>query len=316
MNTKGLILPVIAGACCVYAAVSIASTQPEKILTDPPQPPPRSQYTHSIAAVGLIEPSSESINIGSHRSGIVIAVKVQAGDKVEKNAPLFTLDQKDLDADREVALARIRLSRADADAARVLLEQSQRRLTAANALDDPRALSSEERADRASEAARLEAQVASADAAVELAEAELKTVETEIDRCTVRSPIAGTVLQVDLREGEFVSSGTGTAAPMVIGLIEPLHLRADIDEFEIARLKPGAKAMATPRGDSGRGYELEFVRFEPLVIPKKSLTGDATERVDTRVLQAVYRVVSPDDSLFVGQQMDVFIESLPRNTES
>ena len=316
MKIKGLILPVIAGACCIYAAVSIARTQPEHILTDPPQPPPRSHFTHSIAAVGLIEPSSESITIGSHRSGIVRQVRVRAGDKIEEGQALFQLDQTDLDASRLVALARIRHAKADAAAARVQWEQSRRRLTAARSLDDPRALSSEERADRASEAARLEAMVASAEAAVELAEAELKTVETEIERCTVRSPIAGTVLQVRLREGEFVSNTAGTAPTMVIGLIDPLHLRADIDEFEIARLKPGTKAMATPRGDSDRAYELEFVRFEPLVIPKKSLTGDATERVDTRVLQAIYRVVSPDHSLFVGQQMDVFIESLPRTSES
>jgi hypothetical protein len=51
------------------------------------------------------------------------------------------------------------------------------------------------------------------------------------------------------------------------------------------------------------------VRFEPLVVPKRSLTGDATERVDTRVLRVIYEVVgTPSVPLFVGQQMDVFIE--------
>ena len=51
------------------------------------------------------------------------------------------------------------------------------------------------------------------------------------------------------------------------------------------------------------------MRFEPLVIPKKNLSGDATERVDTRVLQVVYRIdPATDVSLFVGQQMDVFID--------
>ena len=56
-------------------------------------------------------------------------------------------------------------------------------------------------------------------------------------------------------------------------------------------------------------YPLEFVRFEPYVIPKKSLTGDTTERVDTRVLQVVYRVKDPNAPLYVGQQMDVYIET-------
>jgi hypothetical protein len=44
-------------------------------------------------------------------------------------------------------------------------------------------------------------------------------------------------------------------------------------------------------------------------LPKKSLTGDSTERVDTRVLQVIYRVQRDDLRLFVGQQMDVFIDA-------
>jgi len=51
------------------------------------------------------------------------------------------------------------------------------------------------------------------------------------------------------------------------------------------------------------------VRFEPFVIPKKSLTGDSTERVDTRVLQVIFRVERDDLPLFVGQQLDVFIDA-------
>ena len=56
---------------------------------------------------------------------------------------------------------------------------------------------------------------------------------------------------------------------------------------------------------------LRFVRFEPFVVPKRSLTGDSTERVDTRVLQVIYRVERDDLPLFVGQQVDVFIDAQP-----
>jgi HlyD family secretion protein len=51
------------------------------------------------------------------------------------------------------------------------------------------------------------------------------------------------------------------------------------------------------------------------VLPKRSLTGDNTERVDTRVLQVIYRVENDDVPLFIGQQMDVFIDAeSPRRT--
>jgi hypothetical protein len=45
------------------------------------------------------------------------------------------------------------------------------------------------------------------------------------------------------------------------------------------------------------------------VVPKRSLTGDSTERVDTRVLQIIYKVERDDLPLFIGQQLDVFIDA-------
>jgi len=64
---------------------------------------------------------------------------------------------------------------------------------------------------------------------------------------------------------------------------------------------------------------LTFVRIEPYVVPKKSLTGDNAERVDTRVLQVIYRFDRPSFPVYAGQQVDVFIErraSAASNQES
>jgi hypothetical protein len=48
------------------------------------------------------------------------------------------------------------------------------------------------------------------------------------------------------------------------------------------------------------------------VLPKQSLTGDSSERVDTRVLQAIYSFDPKTmKNIYVGQQMDVFIEAQP-----
>jgi hypothetical protein len=56
------------------------------------------------------------------------------------------------------------------------------------------------------------------------------------------------------------------------------------------------------------------VRVEPFVVPKKSLTGDTTERVDTRVLQVIYQFdPAGKPPLFVGQQVEVFIDVAPRS---
>jgi HlyD family secretion protein len=82
----------------------------------------------------------------------------------------------------------------------------------------------------------------------------------------------------------------------------------DVDEHDAWRVRGGAQAVASPRGNGSIRIPLEFVRFEPYVIPKKSLTGDSTERVDTRVLQLIYRIRDGAPSVYVGQQMDVYID--------
>ena len=89
-------------------------------------------------------------------------------------------------------------------------------------------------------------------------------------------------------------------------------MRVDIDEYDIPRFVPDAQARAVLKGQSKDFFPLRFVRIEPYVIPKKSLTGDNTERVDTRVLQVIYAVDGPtNNKLFDGQQVDVFIDASP-----
>jgi hypothetical protein len=84
-------------------------------------------------------------------------------------------------------------------------------------------------------------------------------------------------------------------------------VRADVDEKDAWRVRPGARGVASVRGNAEMRYELSFIRIEPYVVPKRNLTGDSAERTDTRVLQVIYRL--PESArVYAGQQLDVFIE--------
>jgi HlyD family secretion protein len=150
--------------------------------------------------------------------------------------------------------------------------------------------------------------IAVAKSEVAQAEAQVKMAETNIDRLTMRAPIAGVILQNKVRLGQYAQCGPLSEPLMILGSITPLHVRVDVDEHDAWRVRGGALAVASPRGNGSIRIPLEFVRFEPYVIPKKSLTGDSTERVDTRVLQVIYRIRDAEPSVYVGQQMDVYID--------
>jgi multidrug resistance efflux pump len=145
-------------------------------------------------------------------------------------------------------------------------------------------------------------------AAVTRAASQIKQTETELERLTVRAMLEAEVLQVNLRPGEFVGASPASAPLVVLGNVTRLHVRVDIDEYDIHRFHASGAARASLKGQPQTQLSLTFVRVEPYVVPKKSLTGDNTERVDTRVLQVIYSIDSGNQKIYVGQQLDVFID--------
>jgi len=304
---KRSFIPLIAVFALVFAVISVVRSQPKRERTNPPEPPPSSTFAHTVAAVGLVEASTENIAIGSHLPGVVEKVYVTVGDPVKAGRPLFKIDDRQLRAQLVQAEAARKTAESRVAVAAAVLDDLSQQLKFAESVDDPRAISAEEITRRRSAVLTAKARLNEAETEVQTAAAQIAMVKTDIERSTVTAPTDGEVLQVKLRVGEFAVAGA-TANPMILlGRPKPLYLRVDIDEHEAWRVKPEAKADATVRGNSDLKTPLQFVRFEPFVLPKKSLTGDNTERVDTRVLQVIYRVERNDLHLFVGQQMDVFI---------
>ncbi len=343
------VLPLIALSLLGFAGWYVWRNRVIVQTPPPPIEPARSPFAATLAAAGVVEAQTENIAVGSATPGVVTEVLVKVGDEVQPGTPLFRLDDRQLQG--ELAVKRAAAAQAKSELVRLEAEPRKEKIPVlvAQVNEAQAAVARETDALRRNEEtfarkvtteqeliARREALAAAqanfersqADlallkagsweydrdvtrAAVSKSEAEVAKIETELDRLIVRSLVAGRVLQVNVRPGEFVGAPPGQ--PLVIlGNIELLHVRVDIDEFDIPRFNRESKASAVPRGSLQERYPLEFVRVEPFVVPKKSLTGDNTERVDTRVLQVIYECDPADrPPLFVGQQMEVFIEAPP-----
>jgi HlyD family secretion protein len=165
-----------------------------------------------------------------------------------------------------------------------------------------------------------EYEIQGAQALVKKAAAQVKQIETQIARTEVTALAEGQVLQVNVRPGQFAAAPS--SEPLIIlGNISTLNVRVDIDEHDIPRVPKFIRgnpanpaAFARLKGETLDKYPLNFVRAEPYVVPKKSLTGLNTERVDTRVLQLIFEVDRSGRDLYVGQQVDIFIDAGKGNT--
>ncbi len=296
-----LILPVIATIGLVVAVLLMVQGKPDRTIDEPETMPPQATGDLAdaprVAGAGIVEPSSEIISIGTALSGIVTDVAVRPGDYVSRGQSLFTVDER-------AVKARIKEAEAAIAEARAAERTAMRQLELYRKVEDPLAVSR-------AEVIRAEGEASAARNRLDLARAQLASARVELERLTVQAPISGEILRVDVRPGEFVQAGgptSGNSLPYVrMGETRPLHVRIDIDEDDAARIGLGKPALVSPRGAAERQVRAKFVRTEPLIVPKRSLTNSSSERVDVRVLQVIYELPRVDGLFRVGQQVDAFI---------
>ena len=289
------ILPVIAILAAVFVIRTVIAGSVPPPVAAPVVEPARSPYPRFVAGSGIIEATNGNIAIAAPMPGIIKQVLVSVGDPVTVGQPLFSLD------DRE-PLAQLEVAEAQLEKAQATLADAETQLSIYQSVQDARAITK-------GELLKRESAVTVAKAGVAQAQASIDEMKTTLDRMTVRSPLNGSVLQSKARVGEFAPASVLTTPLMVVGITSPLEVRVDVDENDAWRVKSGAPATAVLRGNTQVSFPLTFEHFEPYVIPKRSLTGESTERVDTRVLQVMYSFERGTLPVYVGQLVDVFIEA-------
>jgi len=279
----------------------------EVAIPPPPVAPPLKNAPSDIAATGILEAQGENVAIGVPLPGLVESVKVEVNQVVKAGDPLLILDNIELRAALLKQEAAIAVAQANLEVSRAQLAKVQDMLDRLKSVTDQRAISQDDLRNRSNDVLVAKAQQQAAVAQLTAANADVKQTGLLIDRLTVKAPRNGTILQVNIRAGEYASPQNKQPA-LVLGDISTLHVRADVDEQNAMGVAPGLDATFSLKSDSSRQFKVQFVRIEPYVIPKVSLTGASTERVDTRVLQVIYKLAKPkDQNLYVGQQVDVFI---------
>lgn len=342
-----VVIAAIALFCLLLIFVSLWQEIDTPLTKEVTITPNIGPYHSQLVGVGIVEPISENIYIGTPLNRIIRKVFVKVGQKIKKGEALFALEHRDLVANLnlqktiyEIALAKfqrmkslpqpedLQIAQALLDSAKVSLELAKNQYEMVLQLSDQRALSQEERERRLFAYRQAEVKWNQAQFEYEKikqgswkpdleiahldmlqAQANVDLVTIEIARTTIRSPIDGTVLQIKIHEGELPSLDIFRVPPMIIGNIDEFYLRVSINQLDIPLFRSAAPAVAYLQGDHRLTFPLEFVRLEPFLVNKQNLTNDINEKVDTRVMQIIYLVKNEGHPLFIGQQMDVFIET-------
>lgn len=291
--------------------LSIDLVQKQNVPEQPSIPilaPATTPFQHSIGARGLVEGAEENIRVSPAVAGLVARVAVKVGDEVHAGDILIEQDARDAEAQIRVQQANVESIQASLREAEIALADRQDQWRRIEQLGENRVVSIDEKqrtyfALRSAES-RLESQRVNLDAA----KAQLSRSHVQRELLMIRAPAEASVLQINVRAGEYASLNS-PETPILLARTRELQLRADVDEDNAPRVRVGCKAVAFVKGHREEPIDLRFVRIEPYILPKRSLTGDSSERVDTRVLQVIFRFDRPKIPVYVGQQMDVFLKT-------
>jgi HlyD family secretion protein len=234
---KGLIaagVVVIAGgaSAVLYSHAKSSDTNGFKTI-----PVVRGSVTEKALAIGAIQPERE-IAVKSKISGIVKTSFREVGDFVRPGDPLFEI----LPDPTPMELTE---ARREAEIARNVFEQAQKKHERSRALMDQGILATQDwdQAEEAIQDAKIRLELASERLAL-IEKGRVQTARLSVES-VIRAPIAGTVLELLVHEGDPVvpltSYQAGTALTNLADM-STLIFKGTVDEIDVGKLREGMPA--------------------------------------------------------------------------
>ena len=215
----------------------------------------------TVEATGNVEPIRK-VEVKSKASGEVLRLYVDIGDKVEPGALLAEVDPRDVRNALDQAVA-------DLDVARARLEISQAQLERSEELLQAGVISAQEHEARRLEFANSRASLVRAETNHELAQLRMTDV-------TIRAPLAGTVLEKNVEEGQVIQSASqnvsGGTTLMVMANLESMQVRTLVDETDMGEIRPGMQANVTVEAYPTRLFVGLVEKIEPQAIVQQNVT--------------------------------------------
>lgn len=249
-----------------------------------------------VSTNGKVEPVDD-IEVRARLDGRVVSIP-DPGKAVASGDEMVRLDDGPVagqlagaESERLAALESLRVARATAAqrAERLAIDRGLQRDGALTR----EALTQSERAtaDAVEQVAFLEREVPLRVAGLDQRIAELRA---QRDASLVRAPFGGTIYRTQAKKGEMVRIGD----PLLwLADLEHLRVRANVDQVDLGRVRPGQPVRVTANAFPGRSWHGRISEVVPNVVVKESRS----------VSEGLARLDPPTDGLVPGMTVDVEI---------
>ncbi len=142
------------------------------------------------------------------------------------------------------------------------------------------------------------------EAALAVARAQWSIAQEALEKTRIRTPIAGTVLQVQAKPGEI--AGPSSPEPLVVlGDRSSLRVRAEVDERDIGKVALGQRAIVRADAFPGRDFDGRVSAIAPIMGAGRISQRGPQKSTDVEVMEVLVDLANADLPV-VGLRVDVF----------
>lgn len=260
-------------------------------------PVKRGQVVQEIRATGTVKPIKE-VEVGTQVNGRILKLHVDFNSIVTADQIVALIDPAVYEATHAKDCAQLKSNQANVEQIAIKLELAEKDLRRKSELASRKIISQSDLDAALAERDALAAQLKIAEAAVEQLQAAVKQSKTNLDYCTIRSPVNGIVIARNVDEGQTVVSSMNAQKLFQIATdLKRIQVEASVPEADVGQIRVGQPVFFTVDA-----YRDTFTG----TVKQIRLAASTVQNVVT--YPVIVEADNPDEKLFPGMTANISVE--------
>ncbi len=246
--------------------------------------------TFVAIARGKVDVEGGLMHLASARDGMIVDVRVVAGDAVKAGDVLVALDPRPVQIALDAARAELATANAQAQLLRAKMPAARTRSARVTEALSAGATSGQSADDARQALAELGAEIAVADAGIETAKQKVHQAEYELQARVLHAPMAGRIVSLTAHVGDIVSAQSGELVELLPS--KPRIVRAELNEGFVAKVQVGMLAEISSDAAPGKTWSARVTRIGD-VFGRSKLLESTEEATDARDVECILELAAP-----------------------
>ena len=260
-KTKILIILLILGVGGYFVYDKFFNIKDEKVefITKKAK---KGSFSKKVDATGEIF-ATELIDVGAQVSGQIKKLYVKLGDQVKKGDMIASIDSSTQQNSIDNKEAQLAIYKAQLESAKVALNIAKTQFDRENALFSKNATSKQEFESAKNTYSANSAKIKELEAQIKQTNIELSTAKINLGYTKITAPRDGTVVSVQVEEGQTVNANQTTPTIVNIADLSHVKMKMQIAEGDITKIKVGTPVEYSILSEPTKKFQTTISSIDP-----------------------------------------------------